>query len=426
MNKSRDNQNTNDFSGDFLSWVVIIICLLVFWPVGLFLLLKKVRFNSKKTASFKKSSRITATPSPYSGQGRTSESAQARTSGYYQSRQPTPSYYAQPQNTKTQPAGPVQQPARNVGTPQQPKTQKHAAQRSGKGLSVVLALLGIILGLTGIIFLSTGLGAFAANALDAGSLGLSIFGVFCLLGGLISLITRGSLLKKTRRFSRYAVTIGSREVVPVSDISKVIGISTAKTRKILLEMIDDGYFGAQAYLDNGLDSLVRSSQAAEKERNDRHHASDVASNSMGSDNQYVAIINEFHMLCARTIDSVICTKIEILEGLTAKIFRVVEDNPSKRSQLRRFFNYYLPTTLKLLRSYETLEKQGVNGENIQTAKQDIERILDTLAIGFEQQLDDLFLSDMIDISSDIDVLENLIERDSFKNGGDILQASGGH
>jgi len=76
-------------------------------------------------------------------------------------------------------------------------------------------------------------------------------------------------------------------------------------------------------------------------------------------------------------------------------------------------NYYLPTTLKLLRSYATLEKQGINGENITSAKENIGRILDTLATGYAQQLDQLFESDVIDIAADINVLENLMQQDGL-------------
>ena len=87
------------------------------------------------------------------------------------------------------------------------------------------------------------------------------------------------------------------------------------------------------------------------------------------------------MLCGQTSDPAICAKIERIEALTVKIFRIVEDTPEKAPQIRRFMNYYLPTTLKLLHSYQTLERQGIDGENITAAKQDIERILSTLADG---------------------------------------------
>jgi 5-bromo-4-chloroindolyl phosphate hydrolysis protein len=88
-------------------------------------------------------------------------------------------------------------------------------------------------------------------------------------------------------------------------------------------------------------------------------------------------------------------------------------------------NYYLPTTLKLLHAYETLEKQGIKGENIMSAKQDIERVLDTLASGYEQQLDNLFKADAIDISADIDVLESMMEQDGLTNDGNMFKTSDG-
>jgi len=76
-------------------------------------------------------------------------------------------------------------------------------------------------------------------------------------------------------------------------------------------------------------------------------------------------------------------------------------------------SYYLPTTLKLVRSYATLEKQGIKGENIVGTKQSIGNILDTLLTGYEQQLDKLFKSDAIDIAADINVLENLMQQDGL-------------
>ena len=68
-----------------------------------------------------------------------------------------------------------------------------------------------------------------------------------------------------------------------------------------------------------------------------------------------------------------------------------------------------------------LEKQGISGSNITTTKAEIERILDTLIVGYEKQLDNLFGADAIDISSDIDVLETMLKQDGLT--GETL---GGH
>ena len=75
--------------------------------------------------------------------------------------------------------------------------------------------------------------------------------------------------------------------------------------------------------------------------------------------------------------------------------------------------YYLPTTLKLLRQYARLERQPSSGENIASSRARIESILDKLVAGFEKQLDMLFKSDAIDITSDIKVLEKMMEMDGL-------------
>ena len=82
-------------------------------------------------------------------------------------------------------------------------------------------------------------------------------------------------------------------------------------------------------------------------------------------------------------------------------------------------NYYLPTLLKLLRSYDTLEDQGIRGDHISDAMERIERLLETITLSFEKQLDQLFQDEAMDISTDIKVMESMLAMeglagDSFK------------
>jgi len=131
------------------------------------------------------------------------------------------------------------------------------------------------------------------------------------------------------------------------------------------------------------------------------------------DNQPAAYLAELRKVNSSIKDETISAKVSRLEELTGKMFKIIDENPQKKPQLRRFINYYLPTTLKLVNSYVVLEKQGIKGENITGAKQNIVNILDTLSTGFEQQLDQLFKSDAIDIAADIAVLENLMQQDGL-------------
>jgi len=192
------------------------------------------------------------------------------------------------------------------------------------------------------------------------------------------------------------------------------GVSNKVVIRDLQAMINNGYLDTGAYIDYDLECLVLSAEDANKLRMEIKGAPDIpAQTSELPVNKYTAILTEMREVNSLINDSTISDKVRRLEELTAKIFRIVEETPEKQPQLRRFTSYYLPTTLKLVRSYATLEKQGVKGENIMSTKKSIGDILDTLATGYEQQLDQLFKSDAIDIAADINVLENLMQQDGL-------------
>ena len=68
----------------------------------------------------------------------------------------------------------------------------------------------------------------------------------------------------------------------------------------------------------------------------------------------------------------ISEKIYRIEMLVDKIFDRVEQNPKNISDIRKLMEYYLPTTVKLLEAYAEMDAQPVGGENIQSAKKEIE------------------------------------------------------
>ena len=112
-------------------------------------------------------------------------------------------------------------------------------------------------------------------------------------------------------------------------------------------------------------------------------------------------------------DEEVSGKIDRIAMLTGDIYAFVTLNPERAGEVRKFMNYYLPTTMKLLTSYSLLERQSYQGENIINARRDIEKILDTLVHAFEKQLDQLFATDAVDISSDIQVLETMMAKDGL-------------
>ena len=60
-------------------------------------------------------------------------------------------------------------------------------------------------------------------------------------------------------------------------------------------------------------------------------------------------------------DEKVSAQIVHLEDVTTKIVNFIVENPQKKSQVRKFFNYYLPTTLKLLNAYDRMDETGISG-----------------------------------------------------------------
>ena len=112
-------------------------------------------------------------------------------------------------------------------------------------------------------------------------------------------------------------------------------------------------------------------------------------------------------------DEVISGQIRKLEELSGKIFEVVQQKPEKLPQIRKFMDYYLPTTLKLLNAYDRMGAQGVSGGNIGATMERVENIMGTIVTAFEKKLEALFGAEALDISTDITVLENMMAREGL-------------
>lgn len=95
-----------------------------------------------------------------------------------------------------------------------------------------------------------------------------------------------------------------------------------------------------------------------------------------------------------------------------KIFRALEKNPRDSQQIRKFMNYYLPTSVKLLNHYKTLSSAGA-GENVQKSLQSIADSLNMIADAFEKQLDRLYADDQLDINAEISALETMMAADGL-------------
>lgn len=96
-----------------------------------------------------------------------------------------------------------------------------------------------------------------------------------------------------------------------------------------------------------------------------------------------------------------------------QIFRTVSESPSKAPQVRKFMNYYLPTTLKMLANYRTMQQRGVSYGEMKEARDTTVHGMNLILTACQKQIDNLHRDNMLDISTDIDVLEQMLKRDGF-------------
>lgn len=287
-----------------------------------------------------------------------------------------------------------------------------SAKKAYSGISAALLIIGIIFSLIGLL----GLGGIISGKLIGGV----IMSVFFLLGGAASFFMRGMLKKRALRFIKYLTIIQGRDSVPISELASVLGVSEKKVREDLDIMFSKGILPNGAYTDIGLGLLIINPDA-------RPAAKETTKPEEDTEARYNAILREIRELNDAIPGEEISARIYKIEELTSKIFKVVEEAPEKLPQIKSFMSYYLPTTLKLLRSYAEFEDSGAGGESVDNAKADIERILDTLQDGFRKQLDKLYDADAMDISSDINVLETMMKRDGLSDDeSGFGQVSGGH
>lgn len=107
-----------------------------------------------------------------------------------------------------------------------------------------------------------------------------------------------------------------------------------------------------------------------------------------------------------SIDRMVTAGSSILAELTRK--------PEKARSMRRFLTYYLPTAVKLMEGYAMQQDVGTSGENLNEIKTRIENNSETIAKSFESSLDSLYANEAVDISSDIAVLDAMVNNKAEK------------
>lgn len=366
--------------GDLPYWLVTLLLLFVFPPVGVLMLVVKL---------FGGGSRKSVGRHPY----------YAQKSG--------------PAGARTVTVGPRVQSGGQNAQEFSPLPLQQLAKRARR-LTTVGAVLTVIFGFYTVVSLSNAMywlfsGDYAWFLEDIlPPLTITAGGLGCLLDG-------QRLRSRASRWRSLLAMIGRHSSISVSSLASATGLSAQKVRDELEDMLSSGVFPT-GYLDLSSDALILSGDGLQdpppqpKEKPEAQQAPKA-------DEEENAVLAEIRAINDAIDNQKLSDQIDRIGVITARIFDYQKQHPGKSPQLHSFLSYYLPTTLKILRAYAQLEDQEVEGENISAAMSRIEGMMDKVVEGFEKQLDQLFAGDAMDITTDVEVLEKMLQKDGLSSDG---------
>ncbi len=278
------------------------------------------------------------------------------------------------------------------------------------GVSILLALLFGTISVTGEMM----------PAALATLLGLVVLPVGA--GGLWLLFRGAKDRARVERFRTYVSCLKDRKYVKLSELAAAVKKSEKYVRKDLTKMIELDMFpqghingdqtmfmlddSTYAEYETMRQEVERKSQFLKDETKDQRQLRETVERGQA----YIAAIRKAN-------DDIpgeeISEKLYRLETSVARIYTQIQKKPEKLPELRKFQEYYLPTTLKLVETYREFDGQPIAGDNIKTAKAEIEASLETIIQAFDKLFDSLFAEAAMDVSTDISVLQALLAQEGL-------------
>lgn len=131
----------------------------------------------------------------------------------------------------------------------------------------------------------------------------------------------------------------------------------------------------------------------------------------------IAMLKEVQQENDAIPDEVLSHQMDELNRICMQIFSTIAEKPGKAPQIRKFINYYLPTSVKMIRSYRIMEQRGVSARDLANARNSLTKGISMVLTASQKQLDSLYRDDMLDVTTDIDVMEQMLKRDGFSQDG---------
>mgnify|MGYP001629968769 FL=1 len=220
------------------------------------------------------------------------------------------------------------------------------------------------------------------------------------------------------QFADYADSVDYHKGLPVSMLADLTHQKPKKVHKRLQKYIRKGWLNA--WLDDETETLYLTAEdyRAAKEKAaaaavppqpqpEKVETGDAPLN-LDTARRFAAVLEKEQQLMQ---DAQAREELAAMHKTTTAICDWLEAHPESQPKTRRFAEYYIPTTLKLLHTYNDV--QGQQGENAETIRRDIAGILHTLNQAYENLYNNLLSDVAMDISSEIAALQGMLANDGL-------------
>ena len=255
--------------------------------------------------------------------------------------------------------------------------------------------------------------------------GLGLTGIW--IGSIVGMVVGGDRLEASKLLNRCADAFAAMDVsqgIYLDDLAGLLQIRKKKLRKRLQEMMEKGWLAG--WMDQREDCLYLSAadfraahnipQAPEPQTQPapEKEAEDKAEKPIHLDTarRFAQVLAQEQKLMG---DPAAAEELEKMQQTTESICAWLESHPESAPKARRFAEYYIPTTLKLLHTYNDV--QGQKGDNAEAIRRDIGGILHTLNTAYENLYDTLLSDAALDVSSEIAALEGMLASDGLTGEG---------
>ena len=218
------------------------------------------------------------------------------------------------------------------------------------------------------------------------------------------------------QFADYADSVDYHKGLPVSMLADLTHQTKKKALKKLRGYIHKGWLNA--WLDDETETLYltaedyraakeKAAAAAAQPQPEKEETGDALLN-LDTARRFAAVLEKEQQLMQ---DAQAREELAAMHKTTTAICDWLEAHPESQPKTRRFAEYYIPTTLKLLHTYNDV--QGQQGENAETIRRDIAGILHTLNQAYENLYNNLLSDVAMDISSEIAALQGMLANDGL-------------